>query len=158
VALAQSSTSPFAPSGAPEQALILRTALSNAPGAFHRGLVLSNRTVNVLSKMRGTQPSAVMVKSMGTNGAGLEVAVAKTADVQAEAAALSKDFGAGATVVLDEVAADGKYCTNFVFRNGVGEKWIMPANFKDLRPGGRRILIRPAGTGPTAPKTVKVVP
>ncbi len=94
---------------------------------------------------------------IGTNETRLEIGLRKNSDAHLEAVALSKDFGSTASLVLDEVAADGSFRTNSVFRNGTIDKRVVPANLKDWTPGARRLLVRPEGTGLKAPNSVKII-
>lgn len=121
------------------------------------GWVLSNRTVLVLSKLRGTEPHTVKINSATTNSVRFEVEVASGVNPQREAAALSKDFGPSITVILDEVAANGKFRTNFVFRDGEARKTITPATFTGLAAGARRMLVLPDSGKPAAPGAVRVI-
>jgi len=134
------------------------TASSNAPAPVLHSVVLSNQTVQVLSKLRQINASAVKLKFGKSMTGAFEIDVAGANDLKREAELLSKNFGFGATVILDEAASNGQNRTNYAFRNGELRQAIMPIEPSQLQPGAKRMYVWPASPDPVPANNLRVVP
>lgn len=127
-----------------------------APAARH-WISLSNKTVQVLARLRDVAPTAVKLKCGPSPGGPFEIDLAGAADLKREAELLSRGLGLSAAVILDEAAVTGLNRTNSVFRNGELRQAILPLALSGLPAGGRRLYVWP-DTGPSpAPKTLRAL-
>jgi hypothetical protein len=118
---------------------------------------LTNKAVLVISKLRGVEPSKVAVRQQARAGGPFEIDVTGARDGRHEAQELSKELGSAATVIFEQVSADGLMRTNWSFRGGDGRRVIAPTTPAGPGPNGQRLHVWPqALTGPAAPAGLRV--
>jgi hypothetical protein len=145
LARAQSATSPPRTTGGPP------------PQPTNPALILSNRTVLIVSNARGVEAEAVKLKFSDSMSGPFEIAVQGTKDLHREAELLSREFGTNIAVIVDEATLDGRARTNYVFRGGSMRRTVAPIVNNALPPGGRRLYVWPETSGPRVPANVRLV-
>jgi hypothetical protein len=120
-------------------------------------LLLSNRTVLIVSNARGVEPEAVKLKFSDSMSGPFEIAVQGAKNLQQEAELLSREFGTNIAVIVDEATLDGLVRTNFVYRGGSMRRTVAPIVNNALAPGGRRLYVWPETGKPSAPANVRLV-
>jgi len=120
---------------------------------------LTNRTVVLLARLRGVPAREVMIRPGSARGAGaFEIDLAGAKDLKAEGAALSKELGSAAVVIVDRVSDDGGIRTNWTFRSGAVEEITAPVGSSGLKPRAQRMYVWPHGglKPPSAPSRLRV--
>ena len=133
------------------------TGEASPPQPINPALVLSNRTVLIVSNARGVEAEAVKLKFSDSMSGPFEIAVQGTKDLHREAELLSREFGTNIAVIVDEATLDGRARTNYVFRGGSMRRTVAPIVNNALPPGGRRLYVWPETTGPRVPANVRLV-
>jgi hypothetical protein len=104
---------------------------------------LTNRAVQVIAKLRGVEPSEVKLRPGQRPGGPFEIDINGVPDGRHEAEELSRELGAGTTVVFEHVSGDGVTRTNWSFRDGAGRKVTAPAGPTGLGPNAKRMYVWP---------------
>lgn len=118
---------------------------------------MSNKAVRLVAGLRGLEASAVKLKFSDSMSGRFEISVEGAKNLQREAELLSQDFGTNIAVIVDEATADGRFRTNFVFRNGSMRQTIAPVGNIGLPPSGRRMYVWPETSKLSQPKKVRLV-
>jgi len=130
----------------------------SAPAVSPHTTGLSNQTVQVLSKFRQVEASAVKLKFGKSMTGAFEIDLTGVGDPRHEAQLLSSNLGFTASVILDEAAYDGQNRTNFVFRGGSHHMAIMPIVQGQLQPGAKRMYVWPSNAQPAPAANLRIVP
>ena len=131
---------------------------STASNAVAAGeMPLTNKAVQVISRLRGVEPSKVKLRP-GRRAAGpFEIDIDGVPDGKHEALELSKELGPAATVIFEHVSADGLTRTNWSFRGGAGRQVTAPAGPARLGPNGKKLYVWPqSSVRPSAPTGMRV--
>ena len=134
-------------------------ASSNAANVVIVNTPLTNRALRIIASLRGVEPAAVKIRASSTRaGSAFEIDIAGVKDASKEAEQLSKEFGAAAAVILEQVSDDGVIRTNWTFRNGKVEQRTAPAGPSGLGPRARRMYVWPESVSrpPSAPAKLRV--
>jgi hypothetical protein len=113
--------------------------------------------VQVIAKLRGVEPSEVKLRPGQRPAGPFEIDINGVSDGKHEAEELSKELGAGATVIFEHVSGDGVTRTNWSFRDGAGRKVTAPAGPTGLGPNAKRMYVWPqSSVRIAAPAEVRV--
>jgi hypothetical protein len=118
---------------------------------------MTNKTLMIISKLRGVKPAAVTLRLTGNRSGGpFEIDITGVSDSMREAETLSRELGSKAVVILDHASLEDTIRTNWAFRNGIGQQRTAPVGTTGLRPGAKRMYVWPEVPAPKAPSNVRI--